>query len=93
MSQHKHDIITEGTKCRRPLRLRHGRYKLRNQANFGLSRFQEGYVIRVVCAADGRLVGDEFIQCDSNGRWSMRSFCRGKKSDLLIFFFLSVCPK
>ncbi|XP_054770111.2 complement C2-like [Lytechinus pictus] len=65
----------EGTRCRRPKSLRSGRYEYRDGNDYGSTHLPENYVIRVVCEPGSSLVGDEFIICQNNGKWSDYPYC------------------
>ncbi|XP_072168219.1 complement factor B-like [Diadema setosum] len=66
----------EGTSCRRPRPLLHGRYEYQNSSLYGEEYLPVNFVVKVLCNADAQLNGEEFIQCQPNGKWSGRALCR-----------------
>ncbi|XP_054770112.2 complement factor B-like [Lytechinus pictus] len=65
----------EGISCRRPRHLRSGRYEYQDGNDYGSTHLPGNYVIRVVCEPGSSLVGDEFIICQNNGKWSDYPYC------------------
>ncbi|XP_071489331.1 complement factor B-like [Diadema antillarum] len=66
----------EGTSCLRPRPLLHGRYEYQNSSFYGEEYLPVNFVVKVLCNPNTQLNGDEFIQCQPNGRWSGRAVCR-----------------
>ncbi|XP_030853901.1 complement factor B [Strongylocentrotus purpuratus] len=65
----------EGTSCRRPRSLRKGRYEYQNSTDYGLTHLPVNYIVRAECEPNATLVGDEFIICQDNGKWSDYPYC------------------